>query len=127
MPVQAVRQNVVIAQIKSKWKQEQKRRRKVRTVLKNAPEGQAKQSELEILTERLRQLGEDMSEMDDKWLEVPPTPFPLFPLLLPFVASFFSSLTLCRQADSIFCLVTISPTEVITLGEQDLQKFVFAP
>ena len=67
--MQAVRQSVNIRQIRLKWKEEVSRRRKVRKTLKGAPEGVATPSELQMLADRLRELGED-SSIDEEWLRV---------------------------------------------------------
>ena len=70
--MQAITQSVVIAQIKLKWKKEQSRRRKVRTVVRKASQESAPRSEVETLAAKLRELGEDRAQMDEDWLEVPP-------------------------------------------------------
>ena len=63
----------MIQQIRSKWKQEQDRRRKVRKVLKKGPKGPkgaAEGGELRALAAELRELGEYGAQIDESWLEV---------------------------------------------------------
>lgn len=73
--MQAIRQSVVIAQIRNKWYQELHRRKVVTKRLRKAErarkkDGPAPPEELDHLTAVLRTLGEDGPQLDQQWLMV---------------------------------------------------------